>query len=75
MPSPSLPFSSHHPTLPHSHPQTVLKLQWKLVTISELFNDIALPRKLWEICLLLLHATHTDNPQLALKLLRSIIYR
>ena len=30
--------------------QTVLKLQWKLVTISELFNDVALPRKVRAGC-------------------------
>jgi hypothetical protein len=53
----------------------ILKLKVKLVSISSLFNDIAMPYKLWEISLLLMHTTRTDNPQLAMKLLRSIIYR
>ena len=53
----------------------VEQLQWKLFSISDLFNEVALPRKLWEIGLLLLHATRTENAPLAVQLLRSIIYR
>jgi hypothetical protein len=53
----------------------VTRLRFKLVGVSELFNEIALPYKLWEICLLLLHTTHTENIPLATRLLRSVIYR
>ena len=31
--------------------------------------------QLWDVCLLLLHATRTDNPPLALKLVKSVVYR
>ena len=56
---------------------TVSKLQWKLLTVVELFNDIALPPQhcLWDICVLLLHVTRTDDPNLVFKLVKSIIYR
>jgi hypothetical protein len=53
----------------------IRKLQTKLLSISELFNDVSMPYRLWDVCLLLMHTTHTHNPQLGLKLIRSIVFR
>lgn len=42
-----------------------------------LFLFLLIYKQLWEICLILMHATNTrtDNPQLSAQLFRSILYR
>ena len=47
----------------------------QLLGVTELFQDICLPYKLWEACLLLLHVSKHDGLDLILRLWRSIVYR
>ena len=53
----------------------VYRLKYKLLTISELYHDICVPYKLWDISLLLLHASKSGDLDLVAKLWRSLIYR
>jgi hypothetical protein len=55
--------------------EATAKLQLQLVSISELFNDICLPFKLWELALCLIHYSGLEAPDAAKKLWRSLIYR
>ena len=55
--------------------RAVLRTQNKLLTISELFHDICTPYKLWDTCLLILHASKHEDAELASRLWRSYIYR
>jgi hypothetical protein len=55
--------------------QNVHKLRFKLLTISELYHEICVPYKLWDISLLLLHASKSGEAELIAKLWRSFIYR
>jgi len=47
----------------------------KLLTIAELFHDICLPYKKWDICILLLYSSKNQNLELIKKLWKSLIYR
>lgn len=53
----------------------IFKLSYKLINITELFTEVCIPYKLWDVCLLLLHASKTEDEELVIRLWRSIIYR
>eukprot|EP01038_Epipyxis_sp_PR26KG_P007824 gene7824-10628_t len=55
--------------------ETVHKLKYTLLSITILYNDVSVPYKLWEVCLMLLHASKTSNPDMVKRLWKSIIYR
>lgn len=55
--------------------RTVHSLRYKLVDISQLFGVVCLPYKLWELCIKLLHASNSEDPELTARLWRSLIYR
>jgi hypothetical protein len=55
--------------------RTVGTLKTKLIDITQLFSVVCLPYKLWEICLKLLHASNSEDPDLTARLWRSLIYR
>ncbi len=54
---------------------TIYLLESKLIPISTLFNEIALPYNLWGIALCLLHHSGLDAPDAVRKLWKSILYR
>jgi len=54
---------------------TVHRVQFQLLTIAELYHDICLPYKKWDVCILLLHSSKNQNIEMIKKLWRSIIYR
>ena len=47
----------------------------RLLPITELFHEICLPYKLWDLCLLILHVSKHEDSELVNKLWRSLIYR
>ena len=55
--------------------QSANRLKYKLLTITELYNDICEPYRFWDISLLLINASKLDNAELIAKLWRSLIYR
>jgi hypothetical protein len=55
--------------------EMIKKLENELFTISNLFNDVSLPFKLWELGLCLIHYSGLNAPDAAKKLWRSVIYR
>ena len=55
--------------------RAVARAHYKLLTITELFHELCLPYKLWEVCLLLLHVSKHEDPELMSRLWRSLIYR
>lgn len=55
--------------------RAVQRSRFCLLPITELFHEICLPYKLWDLCLLILHVSKHDDSDLVAKLWRSIIYR
>jgi len=55
--------------------KAVRRVQYKLLTITELFHDICLPYKKWDICILLLYSSKNQNVDLIKKFWKSLIYR
>ena len=55
--------------------RVVTKANMKLLSITELFREVCLPYKLWDVCLLLLHVSKHDEVELIARLWRSLIYR
>jgi uncharacterized protein (DUF488 family) len=55
--------------------KAVQKVQHKLVPISELFHEVCMPYKLWDVSLLILNASKHDDVELIARLWRSFIYR
>jgi hypothetical protein len=55
--------------------QAVVTCRFKLLSITELFHEICSPYKLWDVCLLLLHASKHDDSDLVGRLWRSLIFR
>ena len=54
---------------------TVQRMGQHLIDISELYNKITEPYKLWEASLMILAISQHDDPALLAKLWRSVIYR
>jgi hypothetical protein len=55
--------------------RTVRSIRYKLIDITQLFSVVCIPYKLWDLCLKIMNASHTDDYELAVRLWRSIIYR
>jgi len=55
--------------------RAVQRSRFCLLPITELFHEICLPYKLWDLCLLILHVSKHDDSDLVAKLWRSLIYR
>jgi hypothetical protein len=55
--------------------QTVQRVLSKLLPITELFHDVCMPYKLWDVSLLILNASKHDDAQLIARLWRSFIFR
>lgn len=55
--------------------RAVQKVQNQLVPITDLFHEICMPYKLWDVSLLVLHASKHDDEELVARLWRSFIYR
>lgn len=53
----------------------VQRVRFKLLSISELFHEVCLPYKLWDLCLLILHVSKHSDTDLIARLWRSFIYR
>lgn len=53
----------------------VRKSKYNLLSISELFQEISVPYKLWDMCLMLLHVSKHQDVVLINRLWRSFIYR
>ena len=53
----------------------VQRVRCKLLSISELFHEVCLPYKLWDLCLLILHVSKHSDADLIVRLWRSFIYR
>ncbi len=53
----------------------VRKLKLKLLTISELFNEVCVTYNMWDMSLRLLQISNTVDEELIAKLWRSFIYR
>lgn len=51
------------------------KLQYSLFSISDLFNSITEPYKLWEFSLIIIYLCKYDDVNLIQKLWKSIIFR
>lgn len=54
---------------------TVQRMSRHLIDISELYNKITEPYKLWDASLMILAVSQHDDPALIAKLWRSVIYR
>ncbi len=55
--------------------RAVHRLGFQLLAITELFHEVCLLYKLWEVCLLLLHISRHEDHDLVARLWRSVIYR
>lgn len=55
--------------------EAVRRSRFLLLPITDLFHDICLPYKLWDLCLLILHVSKHEDGDLVAKLWRSLIYR
>ena len=53
----------------------VQRTRLRLLSITELFHEVCLPYKLWDLCLQLLHASKHEDSELVARLWRSLIYR
>lgn len=53
----------------------VQRVRCKLLSISELFHEVCLPYKLWDLCLLILHVSKHSDADLIARLWKSFIYR
>ncbi len=53
----------------------VRRLRGELLGITELFHEVCLAYKLWDVCLLLLHISRHDDHDMVARLWRSFIYR
>lgn len=53
----------------------VNRLQYRLLGIMELFHEICMPYRLWDVALMLLNTAKVEDDELVAKLWRSLIYR
>lgn len=55
--------------------RAVQRSRFRLLPITDLFHEICLPYKLWDLCLLILHVSKHEDGDLVTKLWRSLIFR
>jgi hypothetical protein len=55
--------------------RAVQRVANKLLPITELFHDVCMPYKLWDVSLLILNASKHDDAELIARLWRSFIFR
>ena len=54
---------------------SVHRLQVNLLSIMELFHEVCMPYRLWDVALMLLNTAKVEDDDLVAKLWRSLIYR
>ncbi len=73
--STALPPTRTAPEDSHFESGSLSALRSQLLTVSDLYNNYAQARGLWELCLSIIHCCNRDVPELARDMWRSIIYR
>ncbi len=59
----------------HFESGSLSALRTNLLTVSDLYNNYAQARGLWELCLSIIHCCNRDVPELVRDMWKSIIYR